>query len=432
MADAIPRITDTACAFTLDCARAFGTGGPGRALLADGAVAALAAPLSAAHGALGEIRGGKPQGDAGIVNFMHLPHLDGVVQPEAGVNAIENWAAALKGNAEVRHVVYIGIGGSGLGPILLHDALRGAAWNRTSLHKRGGRPTLDFVDNVDPETVEGLRRLLDFGKTYFVVTSKSGTTVEPLAVYDACAAVLDTLGLPLRGRLGVITEPGSALWKHGEAAGADCFAMPPGIGGRWSVLSPVGLVPAAVAGADLRALLAGAAEMDALCRRPTAAENPAYAYAAVLYAAHRAGVRINAIMPYRDRLRTLASWATQLFMESLGKKYTRPGDDGERRTVHCGYTVLPSRGTADQHSTGQEMIEGPADKIVTYLRTEDPGADFTLGDRVAGFPKLDYLKGRAMSRVLRAFQVGTADALHDQGRPSVTVTVRDVSERTLG
>src|SRR5687767_1794610 len=200
----------------------------------------------------------------------------------------------------VRDVVVLGIGGSALGPIALRTALLGAGWNGVSAANRDGKPRLHVFDNVDPATMKALLDRLELGATLFVVTSKSGGTAETMAQYLIVRGRLEAAGRPLREHLVFITDPGKGALRHiAVQENITALAVPPNVGGRFSVLSPVGLLPAALTGIDIAGMLRGAATLRARCDTATWAENPAGAFAVLQWLADtRAGRRGHVFMPY--------------------------------------------------------------------------------------------------------------------------------------
>jgi len=204
--------------------------------------------------------------------------------------------------------------------------------------------------------------------------------------------------------------------------------VPAGVGGRFSVLSPVGLLPIAFAGLDGKTLTAGARAMDERTKSPKLDENPAAFHAALLYAALiELGVSIHVLMPYSDRLVRLGEWYGQLWAESLGKRHALDG-----RIVEAGQTPARALGATDQHSQVQLYVEGPRDKLVTFLRVEEHAADLAIP---AGFPDVDHLAclaGHTFGELLNMEQRATEMALADAGRLTTTVSLPRIDEAGLG
>jgi glucose-6-phosphate isomerase len=325
-----------------------------------------------------------------------------------------------------RDIVLLGIGGSALGPIALRNALRPPQWNLLPDEVREGWPRLHVLDNVDPVTVAATIARVRLADTLFLVVSKSGGTAETMAQYLIVRARLQERGLPLAEHLVFVTDPAKgALRPIATAEGIPTLDIPPEVGGRFSVLTPVGMLPAALIGIDVADLLAGAAEMARRCDARDVARNPAGAWAALQWLADtRAGRSIHVMMPYADPLRDIASWFVQLWAESLGK--TRA--DGS----HSGPTPVPALGATDQHSQVQLFMEGPLDKTVTFIAVREPATDMTIPGLHTDVPDLAYLGGHSLWELLNAERRATAGALAARGRPSITIELDRVDPWHLG
>ena len=324
-------------------------------------------------------------------------------------------------------VLLLGIGGSALGPIALRTALRPPAWNALSEHERGGHPRLHVLDNVDPDTIAATLARLDLARTVVLVVSKSGGTAETMAQYLLVRHALDqALGERAREHVVMVTDPEKgSLRPIARAENLAALDIPPNVGGRFSVLTPVGLLPAALIGIDAGELLAGAAEMRERCRSDDLASNPARAYAALQYLAHTAhGKPIQVLMPYADPLRDLAAWFVQLWAESLGK--VRP--DG----TSVGPTPLPALGATDQHAQVQLFMEGPADKTVTFVAVAGREGRGPIPALYADVPDLAYLGGHTLGELLDVERRATAGALARRGRPNMTLTLDAADARHVG
>jgi glucose-6-phosphate isomerase len=356
----------------------------------------------------------------GALGFMDLP-------ADAAM-AEQVVAAATRWRAEVSDVLLLGIGGSALGPIALRAALCRPHWNELDDHRRGGWPRLHVLDNVDPATITAVLDRLPLDRTLVLVVSKSGGTVETMAQYLIVRARLEaTLGdAGARARLVFVTDPEvGALRAVARSEGITTFDIPPNVGGRFSVLSPVGLLPAALIGIDGRRLLAGAAAMASRCRTPVLAENPAGTFATLQWLADRHhGAHVHVLMPYADALREVAAWFVQLWAESLGK--IRP--DG----TSVGPTPVPALGATDQHAQVQLFMEGPADKTVVFLAVEGREDAGVIPARHAERPELAYLGGHTLGRLLEVERQATAGALAARGRLNATLSLPAVTPEHVG
>ena len=359
------------------------------------------------------------QRDEGRLGFLDVPG-------DAGLRGqSERFAEGRRG--QFSDVVILGIGGSALGPIALRTALRPAHWNLLDDRGRGGAPRLHVLDNVDPRTIGGLLSILDPSRTLFVVTSKSGGTAETMAQYLIVRDRLrGTAGIDPARHIVFITDPRQgALRPIAEREGIPALDIPPNVGGRFSVLTPVGLLPAALIGIDVAGLLKGAAAMVDRCASDDLHRNPAGAYAMLQWLADtRGGAHIHVMMPYADALRDFAAWFVQLWAESLGKR--RP--DG----VHVGPTPVAALGATDQHSQVQLFMEGPVDKTVTLVAVAEPEEDLAIPRAYPEVRELAYLGGHTLGELLDVERRATAGALAQRGRPNMTILLDRVDAHAVG
>jgi glucose-6-phosphate isomerase len=239
----------------------------------------------------------------------------------------------------------------------------------------------------------------------------------------------DALGAASYRHLVFTTDPAKgALRELAARDGIATLNVPPDVGGRFSVLSPVGLLPAALVGIDIEALLTGAALAVERAGADDLLRNPPALYAALHWAADTdLGARIHVLMPYSDRLREFVEWYRQLWAESLGKKLDREG-----RTVHTGPTPVGAIGATDQHSQVQLFMEGPFDKAITFVTVDRTTEDVTIPERADLPADLAYLPGHTLGELLNAEYEATSAALAQMGRMSCTLRFPDLSAGTLG
>jgi glucose-6-phosphate isomerase len=389
----------------------------GHAGLDDAALRAREAPLRAALEAMQRLEAGTiaNPGEKRQVGHYWLRAPGLAPDPETGegiartIAGLEQFALAARAGG-LRRVVMLGIGGSALGPQLLADAF----W-------RAGEPVaFHLIDNTDPDGIDReLERAGSLQDALFVVASKSGGTVETrngvIELQAACARA----GIEFAPRAVAVTMPGSALDRQAKAERwRERFPIWDWVGGRTSLWSAVGLLPAALLGSDARGLLAGAAAMDACTRRGDLRANPAAMLAAFWHAqGNGRGERAMVVLPYKDRLLLLSRYLQQLVMESLGKEKDRQG-----RVVHQGLTVYGNKGSTDQHAFVQQLRDGRHDFFAVFVRVlrarahESPAVapGVTSGDCLAGFWQ------------------GTRAALSAAGRRSATLTLEQLDERSLG
>ncbi len=329
------------------------------------------------------------------------------------------------------HVLLLGIGGSALGTRAMLSALRPPGWNELSDEAREYFPRLTVLENVDPASVAAALGRIDPRRVLVNVVSKSGATAETLAQYLVVRHWLETaVGLEAASHHMVFTtdpERG-ALRQIAARENIPALEIPAGVGGRFSVLSPVGLLPAALVGIDVDALLRGARRALRAAENVRLADNPAALHSGLLWGADaRLGARVHVLMPYSDRLRDFVEWYRQIWAESLGKRMNRFGEE-----VWTGPTPLGAVGASDQHSQVQLFMEGPYDKVVTFIRVEDHGVDVPIPGRPGLTEDLAYLAGRSLGELLAAEQEATAAALARSGRMNGTIQLPRVDADVFG
>jgi glucose-6-phosphate isomerase len=345
-----------------------------------------------------------------------LPVLDLPQQKEA-LARIKTLAAEVREECDT--LVVLGIGGSALGTRALIDAFGEDG------------PRVVVVDNVDPWSFGQLLDSLDLTRTIFNVISKSGETAETMAQFLIVRdLLLRQLGAVTYVKHLIITTDADAgpLRQVVHDEGFRDLALPPGIGGRFSVLTAAGLFPAAVAGVRTDDVLAGAAWMDTRCQETELWRNPGFLLGTLLHLADtRRHQNIVVLMPYSERLRAFTAWFAQLWAESLGKAETLEG-----LAAHVGQTPLAAVGAADEHSLLQLFAEGPVDKVIILVRVEDHGRELPTPASYADLDGIGYLGGIGLGQLLNAQQRATEWALVKRQRPVVTVTLPQATGFSVG
>ena len=318
--------------------------------------------------------------------------------PQASTTAIERYARTARATWE--HILILGIGGSSLGAQAVIQGVQGPE------HLRTRSPHIHFLDNVDPLETTMLLAKLPLRKTLIVVITKSGGTLETLSTF---ALIQKKLGKSWHKNTLIITDPQSGYLRTlATQHQLDSFSIPPLVGGRFSVLSACGLVPAALAGVRIRDLLAGAREVQA---------TDAFHFALVQAGLHAQGKNITVFCPYARFLRKLGEWYCQLLAESIGKD------------PRIGITPEVSLGATDQHSKLQLWSDGPDDKFYLFFGIKHWSRDLALP---AMPPACAHLSGTTLATILAAEHTGTLSALREKGRPLASFILPELSERPLG
>lgn len=304
--------------------------------------------------------------------------------------------------ADSTHVLTVGIGGSALGAATVAGAL-------------GVGERAPVLDNVDPQSLHATLDSLTLSETAVHVVSRSGTTAETLANFLVVREAMADAGVDWTDRTIVTTGESGPLRSLAEEHALPTLSVPEGVPGRFSVLSPTGLVPAAILGCDVEAVLAGGqAGRDALA--PSLFDCPAYAYGAVAVALERRGAHVNAFVPYAERLEYFAEWFAQLWAESLGK-------DG------MGQTPARALGATDQHSQLQLYRAGRHDKLVTFVRPRER-PDCTIPE--TEIEDLAYLGDTGVGELLDAEFDATEASLAAARQPNVRVEIERLDAANLG
>ena len=365
----------------------------------------------------------KEQREKGQLPFLNLPYQDELLK--------ELKACGKKEKGLWDNLVVLGIGGSALGGIALHQALHHPYYNLRSTQERNGYPRLFFADNIDPDGFQALLDTLDLTKTLFNVISKSGETAETMSQFLIVRnLLLKQLGKEGYGRHIIFTtdKKKGLLREILTHEHFQSFIIPDGVGGRFSVLTPVGLLPAVLTGIDIEELLAGAALMDTRCQREAVWENPAYLLALLLYLSDvEKGKPMCVFMPYVDALKDVADWFRQLWAESLGKRFSLSGAVAE-----VGSTPIKALGVTDQHSQLQLYIEGPHDKVILFAVVTHYHHEVSIPKDYQDLEGLGYLGGHTLNELIHAEQSATERALTNNQRPNLTITLPEVNAFTLG
>lgn len=347
--------------------------------------------------------------DGGDAGFIALPAQD--------TSEIKKFAKEVSG--KFNDLIVVGIGGSSLGVETLCTAILPYGYNARSFAERGCFPRVWVADNVDPCKMTSILTECQPEDTFVCIITKSGSTVETAANFGIIYEWLSEKVSNPKKQICAITDPekGSLRAMTGEK-GFESFAIQPNVGGRFSVLSPVGLVPAALLGMDADKLLEGAASITKDNYEKILTLSAIYMY----FMEH--GKSINVMMPYSSRLISFGDWFCQLWAESLGKHRDKDGNE-----VFFGTTPVRATGTIDQHSQVQLYKEGPDDKLFTFVEVASHDKDRKI---TSPYPAYDYLEGVKMGDLCNIELKGTEAALKNAGRPSIKITLDIIDEANIG
>ena len=360
--------------------------------------------------------------DSGEVGFPNLP-LD-----TNTIKSIEKYASSMRGDFE--SVLVLGIGGSALGPYALDTAMRGPHPVQTLGKKQ---PGLFVMDNVDPGFVSAFLEKLNPKKTFVVVIAKSGGTAETISTFMIVHEWLVKAvgGKKTAQRIAAVTDAHKGdLLAIAQQEKYKLFFVPAEVGGRFSVFTPVGLLPAALIGLDIRKMMQGAGDANAVAWSRKFDENPAVQSAMVHHGLDtKRGKKVEIVFAYSAYLWGAAFWYRQLWAESLGKRIDRRG-----MVVNTGQTPVAALGVTDQHSQVQLYVEGPHDKMLTFWAVERDREDIKIPSNKS-FTKFDaatYLQGKKLSQLFHSERVATEAALTEAGRPNCRWTMPKVDEYHIG
>ena len=332
---------------------------------------------------------------------------------------VKEYASMVRGRFD--NILVLGIGGSALGGIAVTEALLKPYWNLLTKEQRDNFPRIFFLDNIDPDSINGLLDILDLKKTLVNVITKSGSTAETMSQF---MIVKDRLEKELgedeyRKNVVATTDKQTGVLRQiAEQEGYKTFVVPDDVGGRFSVFSAVGLLPFALVGIDIDEIMNGIKDMDLALKNTDINENIAAQYALIQYLLDiKRGKHISVMMPYSSRLKYISDWYVQLWAESLGKNTDKEGNH-----VHIGQTPVKALGATDQHSQIQLYNEGPNDKIINFIRVKE--FDTTLDiPKIFEYTGIGYLGGKTMNDLINAEADSTRVSLSDYERPTVTITM---------
>jgi len=346
------------------------------------------------------------------------------------IDRIEQLACEIR--AECDNFVVLGVGGSALGSEAIFEAMRSPGYNFLPRESRGA-PRFFVEDSIDPETMNGLLSCIELDETVFCVVSKSGRTTETMTqflyVRDLCE---QRFGDKWSRHFVVLTDDNdNFLHRYAIQENLRTLIIPTKLGGRYSVLSVVGLLPASVLGLNIRAIVSGAKLMLDSCKRENIWQNAPLLSSAINYLNYKKGKSIAVMIPYSETMREFDNWFCQLWGESIGRNTLLSG-----RTLtgaeRIGQTPIQVTGPSVQHSQFQLYLEGPDDKIFTFIGIENFDNDIPLPSKLDDVFGKKVAQGKTFGNLLNVERIASAYALKTFGKPNETILVESVCEETLG
>lgn len=339
---------------------------------------------------------------------------------------VKEFASMVRNRFE--NILVLGIGGSALGGIAVTEALLKPYWNLLTKEQRNNLPRIFFLDNIDPDTMNGLLEVIDLKKTLVNVITKSGDTAETMAQFMVIRDLMQKeLGDDYRKHIVATTDKKTGILRQlADQDGYKTFFIPDDISGRFSVFSAVGLVPFALVGLDIDKMMNGIKDMDLALKNTDITQNIAAQGALIHFLMDKKlGKKLSVMMPYSSRLRYVSDWFVQLWAESLGKEYNNNGEK-----VNTGLTPIKALGATDQHSQVQLYNEGPNDKLITFIRVENFDTILEI-PKIFEYTGVGYLGGKTMNDLLNAEADSTKVSLVDYSRPSMTISLEKVDEYNI-
>lgn len=340
---------------------------------------------------------------------------------ESETKEIKEYAASIRDSFD--NLVVVGMGGSILGNELLHFALKGTNANLENEKK------VYFIDNIDPETNLTLLENLNLKKTFFNIITKSGSTSETLLNMLLIKDLMEKNNINFEKQVLFTTDPNKGfLRKLSQELNVKAYPVHPDVGGRYSVLSHVGLFSAAFENIDIEKLLEGARERDKHFQENKVLNESSLVFPLVQYKFFKEHkVNINVLFSYSDGLEYMGKWYEQLLAESIGKKFSISNE-----VVHSGITPVVARGPYHQHSTLQLFMEGPYDKLIIFLVPNSFKKDYQIHEEFKNEPAVTFLENNTYSKLLLSEYTATKMALTEYKRPNISIEIKEINEEEIG
>jgi glucose-6-phosphate isomerase len=325
------------------------------------------------------------------------------------------------------YLIVVGIGGSNLGTVAVQEAVLGRLYNQ-----RDPPTKIVYADTVDSDLLDTIRAFIEpvlkkGGNILINSVSKSGGTTETIANFEVLVEVLKRYKRDWQQHVVVTTDKNSKFWSLAQRQGFSLLEIPSKVGGRFSVFSAVGLFPLGMLGIDIDALVSGAQAMKQRCLSPQIDDNPAALGASLSYSQYKKGKNIHDLFLFSTDLESLGKWYRQLLGESIGKEYSRRGQQ-----VFTGITPTVSIGSTDLHSMAQLALGGPFDKFTTFVRVEHDNANVRVPDMPEYASLVSGIQGTSLDEIMQAILRGVQAAYRNGNRPFVEVVLPDKTACSIG
>lgn len=339
-------------------------------------------------------------------------------QPEV-VKSINAFSQKVKGKYD--DLVIVGIGGSAVGTRAMFDALLPANWNQLSKEQRNGFPRYHIIDNIDPDHLNEVLATINFKKALVNIVSKSGSTAEPMANFMIIREKLaQAIGAKnVSQHIVYTTDPKSSVLKTlAKEENSPAFPIPPTAGGRYSIFSSVGLLPAALVGIPIEELLRGVGTINKSLKQSDIFKNPAAQAAVIEHNGFKNGKNISVFMPYSSKLASTSDWYVQLWAESLGK-----AEDLNGKIINTGQTPIKAVGAVDQHAQMQLYNAGPFDKIINFVRIKAFQNKLPIPKLFSNKPEFNYLGGHSLDKLIQSEFDGSRASANAHNRGNTTLVL---------
>jgi len=346
-----------------------------------------------------------------------------VIDDNILIEDIQTYTKKVQG--KYTNIVVLAIGGSSLGTICLQQSLTHLFQNELPNQTM---PKFHVLDNIDPVLMTEIQDIIELPKTLFIVVTKSGGTPETLSEYFYFRSLTDAAKLAAKEHFVFITDPEKGLLrKIATEQLIPAFAVPPTVGGRFSVQTAVSLLPAALIGIDIKELIKGCQSMRDKFLSESYEENLPFQMATMQYALNQKGKIMNVLMPYAQKLVRFADWYRQLLAESIGKEQNEAG-----QTVNVGITPINALGATDQHSQSQLYNEGPNDKFFIFIKVHNFGVNAPIPNLHPEEESVNFIKNTSFEELINIELQATADSYTKNNRPNITIEIDTVDAYNLG